>query len=148
LPGVLGDGRLVVRLRRAGVHHRLGDHEPRDPALPRADRDRGRVARGAEAAGGGGSRRLKRRLPESARRAHMPANRPLPPLSIRAVETFAVEVPMTFALGTSAATVRRAPLLLVNLETAEGITGRSYLFCYRRSVPRAIDALLRDAVSL
>jgi mandelate racemase len=44
--------------------------------------------------------------------------------------------------------VRTAPLLLVNLTTEEGITGRTYLFCYRTSVPRAIDVLLRDAVSL
>jgi mandelate racemase len=70
------------------------------------------------------------------------------PLTIRRVETYAVEVPMTFPLGTSAATVRKAPLLLVDLETEEGITGRTYLFCYRASVPRAIDAVLRDAVSL
>ncbi|WP_242354935.1 MULTISPECIES: enolase C-terminal domain-like protein [Anaeromyxobacter] len=72
----------------------------------------------------------------------------LPPLTIRGVTTFAVEVPMTYPLGTSAATVTRAPLLLVELETDEGITGRTYLFCYRRSVPRAIDAVLRDAVSV
>ena len=54
----------------------------------------------------------------------------------------------TFPLGTSAAIVKKAPLLLVDLETEEGITGHSYVFCYRSSVPRAIDALLRDAVSL
>ena len=70
------------------------------------------------------------------------------PLTIRGVKTFAVEVPMTFPLGTSAAVVDKAPLLLVDLETEEGITGRTYLFCYRPSVPRAIDAVLRDAVSL
>jgi mandelate racemase len=69
-------------------------------------------------------------------------------LKVRGVRTFAVEVPMTYPLGTSAATVRRAPLLLVDLETEEGITGRAYTFCYRASVPRAIDAVLRDAVSL
>jgi mandelate racemase len=72
----------------------------------------------------------------------------LPSLTIRAVRTAAVEVPMTFPLGTSAATVRRAPLLLVDLETEEGVTGRTYVFCYRASVPRAVDAVLRDAVSL
>ena len=72
----------------------------------------------------------------------------LPPLTIRGVRTSAVEVPMRFPLGTSAATVRKAPLLLVDLDTEEGITGRTYLFCYRSSVPRAIDAVLRDAVSL
>ncbi|HEY6280759.1 MAG TPA: enolase C-terminal domain-like protein [Burkholderiales bacterium] len=71
-----------------------------------------------------------------------------PPLTIRGVNTFAVEVPMTFPLGTSAAIVKKAPLLLVDLETEDGITGRTYVFCYRSSVPRAIDVVLRDAVSL
>src|SRR5215469_16572203 len=72
----------------------------------------------------------------------------LPPLTIREVKTSAVEVPMTFPLGTSADAVRRAPMLLIDLETEDGVTGRSYVFCYRPSGPRAVDALLRDAVSL
>jgi mandelate racemase len=71
-----------------------------------------------------------------------------PRLTIRGVETSAVKVPMSFPLGTSAAIVREAPLLLVDLQTEEGIAGRTYVFCYRSSVPRAIEALLRDAVSL
>ncbi len=75
------------------------------------------------------------------------ANR-LPLLTIRGVRTFAVEVPMKFPLGTSSSTVHSAPLLLIDLETEEGITGRTYLFCYRSSVPRAIDVVLRDAVSV
>ena len=71
-----------------------------------------------------------------------------PRLSIRDLKTMIVEVPMTFALGTSAATVRKAPLLLVDLETEEGITGRTYLFCYRVSGARALAALLADAVEV
>src|SRR5512143_3012274 len=71
-----------------------------------------------------------------------------PQLTIRGIHTSAVEVPMRFPLGTSAATVDKAPLLLIDLETEDGITGRTYLFCYRPSVPRAIDVVLRDAVSL
>src|SRR4029078_10387500 len=53
-------------------------------------------------------------------------------LTIRAIRTTAVEVPMKHVLGTSQAAVRAAPLLLIDLETEEGITGRSYLFCYLR----------------
>jgi mandelate racemase len=71
-----------------------------------------------------------------------------PALTVGAVRTVAVSVPMRFALGTSAATVREAPLLLVDLATAEGITGRSYLFCYRPSGAAAIAATLHDAVAL
>jgi len=72
----------------------------------------------------------------------------LPQLTIREVKTSAVEVPMTYPLGTSAATVRKAPLLLIDLETEEGAPDAPYLFCYRPSVPRAVDVVLRDAVAL
>jgi len=72
----------------------------------------------------------------------------LPPLTVRAVETVAVTVPMRLALGTSAATVREAPLLLIDVLTQEGITGRTYLFCYRPSGSVAIAAVLREAVGL
>jgi len=72
----------------------------------------------------------------------------LPPLTVRAVQTVAVIVPMRFALGTSAATVREAPLLLIDLLTEEGITGRSYLFCYRPSGSVAIAAVLHEAVGM
>jgi mandelate racemase len=71
-----------------------------------------------------------------------------PALTIRSVRTVAVAVPMTYPLGTSAATVREAPLLLVDIETEQGVTGRSYLFCYRPSGAAAIAAVLKDAVAL
>jgi mandelate racemase len=71
-----------------------------------------------------------------------------PALTIRGVTATVIEVPMRFALGTSAATLRAAPLLLVDLDTEEGITGRTYLFCYRRSGARAVAALLEDAVEV
>jgi mandelate racemase len=70
------------------------------------------------------------------------------PLRIRGLATHAVEVPMRLPLGTSAARVTKAPLLLVDLETEEGVTGRTYLFCYRPGGARAIEAVLRDAVAL
>jgi hypothetical protein len=72
----------------------------------------------------------------------------LPLLTIRGVRTSAIEVPMKFPLRTSGSTVNSAPLLLIDLETEDGMTGRTYLFCYRPSVPRAIDVVLRDAVSV
>lgn len=69
-------------------------------------------------------------------------------LTPRDVRTRAVRVPLTFALGTSAAIVRAVPLLLVDLETEEGITGRTYLFCYTPSGARAIAEHIREAVDL
>jgi mandelate racemase len=78
----------------------------------------------------------------------VPPTGALPPLTVRAVRTMAVTVPMRFALGTSAATVGEAPLLLIDLLTEEGVTGRSYLFCYRPSGSIAIAAVLHEAVGL
>ena len=55
---------------------------------------------------------------------------------------------MNFPLGTSAAVVRAAPLLLVDLVTEQGVTRRTYLFCYRRGGAKAVAALLEDAVDV
>jgi mandelate racemase len=68
-----------------------------------------------------------------------------PLLTVRALRAAAVEVPMTYALGTSRATVTAAPLLLVDLETQEGITGHAYLFCYLRAAAPAIVKILEEA---
>jgi mandelate racemase len=70
-----------------------------------------------------------------------------PPLTIRAVRCVGVEVPMTYALGTSQARITQAPLLLVDLETEEGITGRSYLFCYLGAAAPAMAKML-DEIAL
>jgi mandelate racemase len=69
-----------------------------------------------------------------------------PQLTLRAVRAVAVEVPMTFALGTSAMTVRTAPLLLIDVQTEEGITGHAYLFCYLPAAAPAIAALLDEVL--
>ncbi|MCE9640625.1 MAG: mandelate racemase, partial [Betaproteobacteria bacterium] len=67
-----------------------------------------------------------------------------PALTVRAVRAVAVEVPMRYVLGTSAAAVRAAPLLLVDVETEEGVTGRTYLFCYLAAAAPAIVSLLAE----
>jgi mandelate racemase len=69
-------------------------------------------------------------------------------LTIRAVATQAFAIPLSIPLGTSAAVVREAPFLLVDLHTKEGITGRCYLFCYTTSGARAVGAHLHEAVGL
>jgi mandelate racemase len=55
-------------------------------------------------------------------------------------------VPLARPLGTSAQTIRDAPLLLIDLDTAEGVTGRAYLFCYLPAVPAALARII-DAAS-
>ncbi len=51
---------------------------------------------------------------------------------------------MRHVLGTSRAAVRAAPLLLVDVETEEGITGHAYLFCYVPAAAAGIASLLAD----
>jgi mandelate racemase len=70
----------------------------------------------------------------------------LPNLTVRSIRTTAVSVPMARPLITSIQTVRAAPLLLVDLETEQGVTGRAYLFCYiplaAALIARVVDELL------
>ncbi|HET9579258.1 MAG TPA: enolase C-terminal domain-like protein [Usitatibacter sp.] len=66
------------------------------------------------------------------------------PLTLRAIRPVAVEVPMKHALGTSQAVVRAAPLLLVDVDTEEGVTGHAYLFCYLPASAPAIAAILAE----
>src|ERR1700736_4457869 len=75
-----------------------------------------------------------------------PSAKPVHPLTIRAIRSVGVEVPMTFALGTSRATITRAPLLLIDLDTEEGITGHAYLFCYLPAAAGAIAAMLDEVL--
>ena len=53
-------------------------------------------------------------------------------MKIRAIQVRAVAAPMKLPLQTSIATVSVAPLLLLDLETDQGIVGRSYLFALAR----------------
>jgi mandelate racemase len=65
-------------------------------------------------------------------------------LTVRAIRTVAVEVPMTYALGTSRGTITKAPLLLIDLETEEGVIGRSYLWSYFPAAMAAIAKILEE----
>jgi mandelate racemase len=69
-------------------------------------------------------------------------------LTIRSVVCRAVSVPLRFKLGTSAAVVSSVPILLVDLLTEEGPTGRTYIFCYTPSGARAVAGHLAEAASL
>ena len=51
---------------------------------------------------------------------------------------------MTYALGTSRGVITKAPLLLIDLETEEGVTGRSYLWCYFPAAMPAIANILEE----
>jgi mandelate racemase len=67
-------------------------------------------------------------------------------LTVRALRATGVLVPMTYALGTSRATITQAPLLLIDLETEEGVAGHSYLFCYLPEAAPAIAKILEEVL--
>jgi len=70
-----------------------------------------------------------------------------PGLTIRGLRTTAVNVPMKRALGTSARRMDIAPLVLIDLETQEGVTGRAYVFCYLPAAAAGVESILRDAAA-
>ena len=65
-----------------------------------------------------------------------------PILTVRALKAVGVAVPMTYVLGTSRGAITKAPLLLIDLETEEGITGRAYLWSYLPEAMPAIASIL------
>jgi mandelate racemase len=71
-----------------------------------------------------------------------------PVLTIRGISCTGVELPMTVPLGTSRGIISKAALLLIDVQTEEGISGRSYLFCYVRdaafAVPKFLDVILQS----
>jgi mandelate racemase len=71
-----------------------------------------------------------------------------PLLTVRAIRSTPVEVPLNFVLGTSRGSLSRASLLLVDLETEEGVTGRSYMFCHMAAVARAVANVLGEIEAL
>jgi mandelate racemase len=74
----------------------------------------------------------------------MPPTVDLPALTVRAISAVGVEVPMSFVLGTSRGSITKAPLLLIDVETDEGITGHSYLWSYFPRAMTAIASLLQE----
>src|SRR5215813_11320954 len=69
-----------------------------------------------------------------------------PRLTVRGIRSVGVKVPMTYVLGTSAQAVREAPLLLVDVETEEGVTGHAYQFCYLPAAAPATAILLEEVL--
>ncbi len=65
-------------------------------------------------------------------------------LTIRGVRVRSVAVPMKRALITRVVIIEKAAFLLIDLETEEGITGRSYLFGYTENGNRYLAPLVAD----
>ncbi|MFQ5954186.1 MAG: enolase C-terminal domain-like protein [Kiloniellales bacterium] len=71
-----------------------------------------------------------------------------PKLTIRDLTIRAVIVPLRRPLATRVGTFNEAPLLLLDLQTDEGITGRTYLFCYLRHATTHLAGLLRQVLEM
>src|ERR1051325_10847025 len=67
----------------------------------------------------------------------------MPNLTVRSIGAIGVEVPMTYALGTSRGRITKAPLVLIDVQPAQGIPGRAYLGSYSRQAMPAIASILR-----
>ncbi len=68
----------------------------------------------------------------------------IPQLTIQSLRVRAVEVPLARPIMTSSGTIPRAPLVLIDLLTGEGITGRSYIFTYTAVALKPVAQLISN----
>jgi mandelate racemase len=69
---------------------------------------------------------------------------PYPKLTIRGLQVRAVDAPLANPIRTAVGEVPSAPLVLIDISTEEGVTGRSYLFAYTPVTLRSLVHLMRD----
>src|SRR6478609_2129163 len=67
-----------------------------------------------------------------------------PKLTIRGLQARAVDAPLANPIRTAVGEVPSAPLVLLDIATEEGVTGRSYLFAYTPVTLRALVCLIKD----
>jgi mandelate racemase len=65
---------------------------------------------------------------------------PAAALTVRALEARAVNAPLARPVRTASGTLPSAPLVLVDVHTEEGVTGRAYVFAY---TPRLLEPMVR-----
>ncbi len=69
-------------------------------------------------------------------------------MTIQGVRTRPVIVPLARPLVTAGGTVAAVPLVLTDLETSEGVTGLSYVFCYTPIALKATALMVEGAAEL
>ena len=72
----------------------------------------------------------------------------VPALSIRRLRARAVSVPLRRPLTAKIARFERAPLLLIDLETKQGVTGHAYLFLYRAEAAAYVAGILDEIAEM
>jgi mandelate racemase len=66
---------------------------------------------------------------------------------IRSVTARAVDAPISRPVKNAFGVIRSAPLVLIDVETDQGITGRSYIFAYARLTLKPLVRLIEDVGS-
>ena len=66
-----------------------------------------------------------------------------PKLTIRGLQVRAVDAPLANPIRTAVGEVPSAPLVLIDISTEEGVTGRSYLFAYTPVTLRSLVHLMQ-----
>jgi mandelate racemase len=69
-------------------------------------------------------------------------------LTIRALTARAVLAPLSRPLRTASGAIPAAPLVLIDVDTDQGVPGRAYVFGYTPTTLRALEAFLRDLAEL
>ena len=64
-------------------------------------------------------------------------------LTVSGLRTHPVVAPLKYPVTTASGTLGEAPLLLIDLTTKEGITGRAYLLAYQRLALKPLDELVK-----
>jgi hypothetical protein len=73
---------------------------------------------------------------------------PLPALTLRGVRTVAVECRCATCSAPAPRPCARRRFCSVDVDTEQGIVGRTYIFCYRRSGARSIAQVVEEAAEL
>jgi mandelate racemase len=63
-------------------------------------------------------------------------------LTVRGLRVRAVDVPLDRPIQTASGAMATAPLVLVDLETEEGVTGSAYVFCYLPAILEPVHRLI------
>jgi len=84
-------------------------------------------------------------IPEARRAPALPT---APVLTIRALEARAVDAPLERPIRTASGTIPRAPLVLIDVLTEEGVIGRAYVFAYTPATLKPLVAFLTNVESL
>src|SRR5215218_620886 len=72
----------------------------------------------------------------------------MPPLTIRSLNARAVLAPLPRPLRTASGAIPAAPLMLLDVETDQGVPGRAYVLGYSPVTLRALCAFVQDMAEL